>query len=245
MARRKKPEAPGPKDNEDRWLLTYADMITLLMVFFVVMYALSKVETTKFQELSESLSVAFNGMPGIQAEGAGGHSASRTLTPLRAAPGTGLSPRPAKKSTPFMERATSTLQTQINTGAIRLNTEARGVVLGLSGDVFFREGQSALNPDALATLTQVAELLRDLPQPVVVEGYTDSTPLDPKSPFGSNLGLSAARAVSVAEALELLGLSPDRVSAAGYGDSHPLRSNDTPEGRAYNRRVDILIRFDE
>jgi chemotaxis protein MotB len=245
MARKKRQGEPEKPENEERWLLTYSDMITLLMTFFVVMYAMSRVEQTKFEALSESLSAAFAGMPGIQAEGAGGHSLSPTGTPLRAAPGTGLSPKPAKKSTPFMERATSTLQTQIQTGAIRMDTEARGIVLGLSGDVFFRVGQSTLNSDALSMLTQVAELLRDLPQPIVVEGFTDSTPLDPGSPFGSNLGLSAARAVSVAEALELLGLPADRVSAAGYGDAKPLRSNDTPEGRAYNRRVDILIRFDE
>jgi chemotaxis protein MotB len=144
-----------------------------------------------------------------------------------------------------MERATSTLQSQINTGAIRIDTEARGIVLGLSGDVFFREGQPGLNPDSLAAMEQVAELLRGLPQPIVVEGFTDSTPLAPGSPFGSNLGLSAARAVSVAEALELLGLDKERVSATGYGDAKALRSNDTPEGRAFNRRVDILIRFDE
>jgi len=245
MARKKKAGEPEKPENEERWLLTYSDMITLLMTFFVVMYAMSRVETTKFEALSESLSAAFPGMPGIQAEGAGGHSLSRTNAPLRAAPGTGLSPKPAKKSTPFMERATSTLETQIRTGAIRVTTEARGVVLALSGDVFFREGQSTLNTDSVTMLTQVAELLRDIPQPVVVEGFTDSTPVDRGSSFGSNLGLSAARAVSVAEALQLLGLPADRVSAAGYGDAKPLRSNDTPEGRAYNRRVDILIRFEE
>ena len=126
-----------------------------------------------------------------------------------------------------------------------MTTEARGVVLALSGDVFFKEGQSSLNTDSISMLMQVAELLRDIPQPIVVEGFTDSTPVDRGSQFGSNLGLSASRAVSVAEALQLLGLPADRVSAAGYGDSKPLRSNDTPEGRAYNRRVDILIRFEE
>lgn len=245
MARKRKAGEPEKPENEERWLLTYSDMITLLMTFFVVMYAMSRVETTKYEALSESLSTAFSGMPGIQAEGAGGHSLSRTNTPLRSAPGTGLSPKPARKSTPFMERATSTLQTSIRSGAIRVITEARGVVVALSGDVFFAEGQAKLNPDTVIMLTQVAELLRDIPEPVVVEGFTDSTPVDRDSDFGSNLGLSAARAVSVAEALQLLGLPADRVSAAGYGDALPLRSNDSPEGRAYNRRVDILIKFEE
>lgn len=243
MARKKRAPEPEPFENEERWLLTYSDMITLLMVFFVVMYALSSVSKTKYEALAQSLSTAFNGMPGIQAEGAGGHSLSRTDAPLRAAPGTGLSPRQAKRTTPFMERATSTLSAQINTGAIRVITEARGIVLALSGDFFFREGQASLSPEALASLETVAELLRDVTQPIVVEGHTDSIPVARGSAWASNLGLSASRAVSVAEALELLGLPADRVSATGFGDSRPLRSNETPEGRAYNRRVDILINY--
>jgi chemotaxis protein MotB len=245
MARKKRPEEPEKPENAERYMLTYSDMITLLMTFFIVLYAMSSVSAAKYQQVAESLSAAFSGMPGIQAEGAGGHSLSRTNAPLRAAPGTGLSPKHSKKSTPFMERATSTLQTQINTGTIRLNTEARGVVLGLSGDIFFREGGAALSQDALASLEPVAELLSGLSEPIVVEGFTDATPVDKGSQFGSNLGLSSARAVAVAEALELLGVSKDRVSATGFGDAKPLRSNDSPEGRAYNRRVDILIVFDE
>lgn len=245
MARKKRKEEPEKPENSERWLLTYADLITLMMAFFVVMYAISNTETKKFEAVAESLSTAFSGMPGIQAEGSGGYALISTNSSLRSAPGTGLSPRASKKATPFIQRATSTLQSGINTGTIRINTEARGVVVGLAGDIFFREGQSGLNPEALAILEEVASLLRDISLPIVVEGYTDDTPVDKTSLYGSNLGLSAARAVAVAEALELLGLSKERVSAAGYGDANPLRSNDSPEGRAYNRRVDILIRFEE
>lgn len=245
MARKKKPEEPEKPENAERYLLTYSDMITLLMTFFVVMYAMSNTSAAKYEALSESLSVAFSGMPGIQAQGSGGFAFFNRNATLRSAPGTGLSPKASKKTTPFMERATSTLKVQIETGEVRLNTEARGVVVALSGDVFFREGEASLNSEALATLEPVAELLRNVSQPIVVEGFSDNTPMDPGSRFNSNLGLSSARAVAVAEALELLGVPKESVSAAGYGDAHPLRSNDTPEGRAYNRRVDILIRFDE
>lgn len=244
MARKKRPEEPEKPENTERYMLTYSDMITLLMTFFIVLYAMSSTNATKYEALAQSLSTAMPGMPGIQAEGGGGHSLARTDAALRAAPGTGLSPRRAKRATPFMERATSTLSTSINTGSIRVITEARGVVLALSGDVFFREGQSSLNSDALGTLEAVAGLLRDTSQPIVVEGHTDATPVGRGEAWSSNLGLSAARAVSVAEALELLGLPAERVSATGFGDSKPLRANDSPEGRAYNRRVDILIRFD-
>lgn len=242
--RKKRQEEPEKPQNQERWLLTYADMITLLMTFFVVMYALSKIETNKFSALAESLQEAFN-MPGIQLEsGQGGHSQSPTDALLRPPPGTGLSPRPSSIRDPFIERARSTLATEIKTGAVRMNTEARGVVLALSGDVNFREGSANLEPSAMRIMEKVADLVRGMPNPIVVEGHTDNTPVAPGSRFDSNLMLSAARAVSVAQALELLDVPKDRLSATGYGDAKPAQPNNTPEGRAYNRRVDILIRFD-
>jgi chemotaxis protein MotB len=242
--RPKRKEEPEKPQNAERWLLTYADMITLLMVFFVVMYALSKVEATKFNALAESLSSAFN-MPGIQLEsGQGGHSYSPTDAPLRPPPGTGLAPKQSSKRDPFIEKARSTLASDIKTGAIHVSTEARGIVLALSGDVFFKEGSATLNEDAINMLERVAELIVPLPNPIAVEGHSDNTPTPRGDRLGSNLMLSAARAVSVAQTLELLNLPKERVSATGYGDAKPARPNDTPEGRAQNRRVEILIRFD-
>lgn len=242
-ARKPRQEEPEKPQNHERYLLTYADMITLLMTFFVVMYAMSQVETTKYTAMSESLMEAFN-MPGVQAEeGKGGHSLSPTDSSLKPPPGTGLSPKKESTKNPFSERARSTLKTDINTGAVRVNTEARGIVVALAGDFFFEQGSATLGAGAVPVLTKIAELARDLPNPVVVEGHTDAAPMPRNDRFSSNLMLSAARAVNVAETLELLGLDPARVSAAGYGDSKPARSNDSPEGRAYNRRVEILFQF--
>jgi len=241
---RKKKEEPEKPQNAERWLLTYSDMITLLMVLFVVLYAMSKVETTKFNALAESLSTAFN-MPGVQAnDGQGGHSLSPTDAILTPPPGTGLSPKNSSKRDRFQEKAKSTLSTSIRTGAIQVNTEARGIVLALAGDTFFKVGSATLEEGAIGTLSTVAELLRSLPNPIGVEGHSDNTLMTRGDPMGSNLMLSAARAVSVTEALELLDLPKERLSATGFGDAKPARPNDTPEGRAYNRRVEILIRFD-
>jgi chemotaxis protein MotB len=241
--RKKKEEADKP-ENEERWLLTYSDMITLLMVLFVVLYAQSKVDIVKFNALAESLSNAFS-MPGVQArEGEGGHSLSPTNATLAPPPGTGLSPKVSPKRDPFQEKARSTLATEIRTGSIRMSTEARGIVLALAGDSFFRSGSANLEEGAITTLSKVAELLRGLPNPIAVEGHTDDSPMARDDPLGSNLMLSAARAVAVTEALELLDIPKERLSATGFGDTKPARPNDTPEGRAYNRRVEILIRFD-
>jgi chemotaxis protein MotB len=242
--RKKMPEAE-PHENSERYMLTYSDMITLLMTLFVVLFAQSKQDTAKFNALAESLSAAFSSVSGVQLrEGEGGHSLSPTEATLKPAPGTGLSPKHSSKRDNFLEKARSTLSTDIRTGNIHVSTEARGIVLALAGDNFFRAGSAKLEEGSMATLSKVTELLRDLPNPIAVEGHSDNTLMARDDPYGSNLMLSAARAVSVAEALELLDLPKERVSATGFGDAKPARPNDTPEGRAYNRRVEILIRFD-
>lgn len=242
--RKKMPEAE-PHENAERYMLTYSDMITLLMTLFVVLYAQSKVDTTKFNALSESLSEAFTQVSGVQArEGDGGHSLSPTDRVLKPAPGTGLSPKKSPKMDNFLEKARSTLTSEIKSGNIHVSTEARGIVLALAGDTFFRSGSARLEEGSLDTLSKVAELIRELPNPIAIEGHTDTTAVGRDESFDSNLMLSAARAVAVTEALELLDLPKERLSATGFGDSKPARPNDTPEGRAYNRRVEILIRFD-
>ena len=240
---KKKEEFEKPQ-NAERWLLTYSDMITLLMVLFVVLYAQSKVEVTKFNALAESLSNAFN-MPGVQSrDGEGGHSLSPTEAILTPPPGSGLSPKKSPKRDPFQEKARSTLASEIKTGTIRMTTEARGIVLALSGDSYFKSGSANLEEGSINTLSKVAELLRNLPNPLAVEGHSDNTLLAREDPMGTNLMLSAARAVAVTEALELLDIPKERLSATGFGDAKPRQPNDTPEHRAENRRVDILIRFD-
>jgi chemotaxis protein MotB len=244
VKRKAKIPEPEAHENAERYMLTYSDMITLLMTLFVVLYAQSKVDTVKFNALAESLSNAFS-MPGVQArEGEGGHSLSPTGAVLTPPPGTGLAPKKSPKRDPFQEKARSTLATEIRTGSIHMSTEARGIVLALAGDSFFKPGSASLEEDSVATLSKVAELLRGLPNPIAVEGHSDNTLMARSDPMGTNLMLSAARAVSVTEALELLDIPKERLSATGFGDAKPARPNDTPEGRAYNRRVEILIRFD-
>jgi chemotaxis protein MotB len=244
VKRPKRKEEPEKPQNAERWLLTYSDMITLLMVLFVILYSMSKVETTKFNALAESLSNAFS-MPGVQArDGEGGHSLSPTGAVLTPPPGTGLSPKKSSKRDNFSEKARSTLASDIRAGSILMSTEARGIVLALAGDTFFKVGSANLEEGAIATLSKVAELLRGLPNPIGVEGHSENTLMARGAPMGSTLMLSAARAVSVAEALELLDVPKERLSATGFGDAKPAKPNDSPEGRAYNRRVEILIRFD-
>jgi chemotaxis protein MotB len=242
--RQKRKEEEPPQDT-NRYMLTYSDMITLLMTLFVILFAQSKVDVAKYNALAESLSAAFSSVSGVQArEGEGGHSLTPTDLALKPAPGTGLSAKKSPRNDNFLEKARSTLSTEIKSGTIFMSTEARGIVLALSGDTFFKSGSSNLEPNSIDTLSKVAELIRDLPNPIAVEGHTDTTGVGSGEAYTSNLMLSAARAVAVTEALELLDIPKERLSATGFGDAKPARPNDTPEGRAYNRRVEILIRYD-
>lgn len=244
---KKKPKLPEPEkeENLERYLLTYSDMITLLMTLFVILYAMAKVDTAKFNALAESLSAAFSSVSGVQLrEGLGGHAIFSTDSTLKPAPGTGLSPKAGSIRDNFLQRATSTLQTSIKTGRIQVNTEARGIVLALAGDTFFRPASAQLEQGAIESLATIADLIRDLPNPISVEGHSDSMPTARGDRYESNLMLSAARAVTVAETLELLDVPKERLSATGFGDTKPMRPNSTPEGRAANRRVEILIRFE-
>ncbi len=244
---KRKPKVPEPEPEEklERYMLTYSDMITLLMTLFVILYAMAKVDTAKFNALAESLSEAFTGVSGVQlGEGEGGHAIYSSDTALKPAPGTGLSPKLSSIRDNFLEKATSTLRTSIKTGRVQVNTEARGIVLALAGDTFFRSASAQLDEGAIDSIAQIAELIRDLPNPIAVEGHSDSMPTARGDRYESNLMLSAARAVTVAETLELLDVPKERLSATGFGDAKPMKPNDTPEGRAANRRVEILIRFE-
>jgi chemotaxis protein MotB len=244
---KRKPKVPEPEPEEklERYMLTYSDMITLLMTLFVILYAMAKVDTAKYNALAESLSEAFSSVSGVQIrEGDGGHSLSALDTTLKPAPGTGLSPKVSSKKDNFLEKARSTLDTSIKTGKIHVSTEARGIVLALAGDTYFKPASAELDEGAVDTLAQIAALLRDLPNPLAVEGHSDNMPTSRGDRYESNLMLSAARAVAVAETLELLDVPKERLSATGFGDAKPAQPNDTPEHRAENRRVEILIRFD-
>jgi chemotaxis protein MotB len=243
MARRKK-RVEWPHENLERWLLTYADMITLLMLFFIVLYAMSNVDTEKYKELSQALSSVFqggnftilfdqsaSGTPGIM-EGVqpGKQVESKKTGKVLGTGGTSS----------LMTQATSTLQNLIKSGRVKVIPTERGLAISLVSDFHFGVSSAELTPESIPVLQQVSDFLTQLPNAVVVEGHTDSAPVD-TTKWSSNWELSAKRALAVLTALEAYGVPDSRLSLAAYGDTRPLMSNDTPEGRAYNRRVDLLI----
>lgn len=231
--------------SHERWLVSYADFVTLLFAFFVVMYAVSTVNEGKYRVISDSLNAAFrhdrvvrppDSMP----------TAARVMTPV---------PRPAVKTGDPVRREqeqrllglagaiTDALRPLVQSGQVRLAQTANGLAVEINASVLFAPAQATLQADSAATLSTVAALLALVDNAVRVEGHTDSVPIA-GGPYPSNWELSSARASAVVRLFVASGVEPARLTAIGHADNRPVEPNDTAEGRARNRRVTLLILAD-
>ena len=247
MARKKKaPEA----ENHERWLISYADFITLLFAFFVVMFASSQTDKGKAQEVSDSVKKALDGekLSSIIAAVLGGSAdnVGKGNAMMRGPGGTKKSTEEKKAQkvaelVPSFQVLSEELKTEIASGRIKLNMEPRGLVVSFTQAALFPSGQDTISPDNYDALEKVAAAIAKIPNPVRLEGHTDSVPINTPR-FRSNWELSAARSIALLELFTgKFGLPRERLSIAGYADNAPLASNDTEEGRAKNRRVDVVI----
>ncbi len=233
--RRKRRTKTGAAGHE-RWLVSYADFITLLFAFFTSMYAISSVNEAKYKSFSGSLSTAFN-MP-VTAETAS--SGSRT--------GQGAASSMEPVSLRFQERFSTRYRSLAEAVSgvsgrygVRLVMDNDRVIIRLPGEALFRPARAELSPGAKDVLEAIAPSLKALRSEIRIEGHTDNVPIHNKR-FASNWDLSSARALSVLKFfVNEFDFDPSLVSAAGYGEFRPIASNDTPEGRRKNRRVDIVI----
>jgi len=239
--RRARAHAEGGHENSERWLITYADLITLLMVFFVVLYSMSKADTEKFQRISLSLEKAFNVdvLTATDAVSAGGDQ-SGALVVSMSQESTGASDAVVAEASRIRAQL-ETITTEGPAPDVAVIATKEGVVVRISGSFLFDSGRAELKPAAIPILDQLSKDLRGMSNDVRVDGHTDNIPVD--SPrYATNWELSTARAVTVARFLAEIGQVPaSRLGATGYGEFHPLGPNDTREQRALNRRVEIRI----
>jgi chemotaxis protein MotB len=252
VARKKK---PPEHENHERWLVSYADFITLLFAFFVVMFASSQTDKEKVKQISDAVSEALKdgksmsmGMPPKLATILGG-TVGDTGKGNAQMKGPGGAQKAAKESvedeaievTPSMKRITKDLEDEIKDGKVEVSMEPRGLVVSLKETAFFTSGEAVINVTSYPTLKKLADVLKDTNNPLHIEGHTDAQPIH-TARFKSNWELSAARSIAMMEALSTrFDVDRKRIAIVGYADNMPEASNDTPEGRAKNRRVDIVI----
>lgn len=242
MARKHKHEE---HENHERWLVSYADFITLLFAFFVVMYSVSRVDNKKLAKAASSVQWAlhYSGTGGVGAMPIFEGPPSEGGCAVNSGPSPTTNPAPKKlaenvrrkierRLKPFLqEKATSTVVVVAANGKINIR---------LSAARFFDAAQAALRPEALPVLDAIGDELKELGRPVRVEAHTDESPV--KGKFRNNWDLSAARAVTVVSLLEAGHHIPaEHLVAAGMGGSRPLMSNATPDGREANRRVELVV----
>lgn len=250
MARRR--PIPNP-ENHERWLVSYADFITLLFAFFVVMFASSQTDKARAKQVSDAVRKALSegrsiGVPPNVAKVLGGtvDDKGQGNAMMRGPGGARHSMKDAPPDSvielmPSLERLNNELATEISQGKLEVRLEPRGLVISLKQSAFFPSGTDAMDESNFPALKKLAEVIATLPNSIQLEGHTDSLPIH-NSRFKSNWELSCARAIAVLEAFcGTFQLSPARFSVVGRADTVPIDSNDTPEGRARNRRVDVVI----
>jgi chemotaxis protein MotB len=225
------------KDNAERWLLTYADLITLLLAFFVVLYSASTQDLKKFEAIAQSLRQAFS--TGV---------AMPTGSDSILDGGSGLNDLGFPQARD-LANITGELQefTEANglEGKVTVRTEPGAITISLTDNLLFDPASAELKPGSVLVLREVAGIIRGLPNQVRVEGHTDNIPLNTEQ-YASNWELSTSRAIAVLRYLvDVEGILPTRIFGAGYGEYQPIADNATPEGRAQNRRADIVIIYED
>ncbi len=240
---------PRSRVSQDRWLVSYADFITLLFGFFVVLYAFAKADQKKQAQVSQSIDSAFRSLgifpDALRQKGTNTDADGREAPaiPMNIVMGEDvLAPARVKSDLENMKRQLQqTLSNQVATHTVSIQMGRDGLVISLREAGFFDSGSATPKPQTIGTLRAIAASLRPTGYDLRIEGHTDNVPIH-TSAFDSNWELSTARATSIARLLlELDALPADRLSAAGYAEFHPVASNDTPEGRAQNRRVDLVV----
>lgn len=237
--------AEKEKDDSKRWLETYSDLVSNLLVFFILMFAFGQADLIRFKLLSNSLRVAFNGVS-VFAGGMGmgdGFDASGMEEPDTNLINFGSLP---SREYEYIKVSTSLTEHARESGLgdqIAVNVGEEGIYISLSSALLFPSGSTELGEDGKKTLDKIATLLNTLTNDIRVQAHTDDTATS--SPvFSTNWELSSARAVSVVRYLSDVGeIAPARLSAVGLAQYHPLYPNDTPAHRAMNRRADILILY--
>ena len=235
---RKRRELPGPSGQE--WLVTYSDMVTLMLCFFVIMFNPDESTTAQIQQIGVSMRTG----------GLGALTGGLTLSSGRSADlGNTIMALPSmergRSLGTAMRNAVSIFSPEIRSNKIRVTQDERGLVITLASDAFFGPASARINMEQTReTLLRLGAFLASNElegRKFRIEGHTDSVAIDPAGPWESNWELSVMRSINVLHYLSDVGIDEKRFQVAGFSDTVPIATNETPQGQAYNRRVDIII----
>lgn len=230
----------GGEGNSERWLISYADFITLLMVLFVVLYSMSQVDVRRLKVLAESLRTAFSGGGAVKVidpaigQGVGGGESAPDVVTLEDMP------RRPLETLDVASRMSEMLRAHALGGEVSIVTNIEGLLISMSEKILFVPGTAELLPEAYPVLDSVAEMAANLDNDIRVVGHASSQPPS-DTRLNNNWELSVIRAVRIIDYLVAAGVAPERLTAAGQGDLHPIFPNDSPEHIAKNNRADVII----
>lgn len=242
MARKQKHEE---HENLERWLVSYADFITLMFALFVVLYALSSINTSKYKALAESIRASFTFEP-TPANLPKPQSTSMGVAPVQIVaqkPDLAAAEEMHRQRETMKEIASSVqeaLQSLAKEGKVKVTELAQGISIEINASILFDTAKADLHKESIEALSAVAKVLAPYDHQVQIEGHTDNLPIR-SAVFPSNWELSAARAGSVIRLFESNGVAGSRMVAVGYADKRPIAPNETEADRAHNRRVNIMV----
>jgi chemotaxis protein MotB len=230
---RKQPRQHG---NHDRWLVSYADFMTLLFAFFVVLYASSEVDKSKMANLSSAITAGFSSL-GVGA----GQGGAPVVIPGTIPPAFNHPANPQESAESIRKKLETDLAVELANRTVSIRQTPEGLVLSLRELGFFESGAAAMRASSMDTFDRIGAVLASVGSNLRIEGHTDNVPIH-TAQFQSNWELSTARATEIIRLfLTREGINPQRLSAAGYAEYHPVADNGTEDGRRLNRRVDIVI----
>ncbi len=239
----------GEPENHERWMVSYADFITLLFAFFVVMFASTQSDKLKAKEVSDSVREALeHGQFSAAISTVLGRGKQQDSRPPvnsgRADPSKNpltKPPQPPADLAKSLARLQNGLEAELHAGKIGIRLEGRGLIISLREAAFFASGDDSVAAASIPILAKVAAELQESSNPLRLEGYTDAVPIH-NSRFRSNWELSTARSIAMLEMLrQRFQIAPERMAVVGYAENAPVDTNETEEGRAHNRRVDLVV----
>lgn len=235
--------------NMERWLISYADFITLLFILFIILFSFSQIDIAKYKKVAGSLASEFSGggNPVMEFKGQGmgekGNNETESSNNINTPDNSGKSPSQIEDETlaNLAESIHDYGQEKGIDANLSFKTDERGLHISITGTVLYNDASASLTPQSKEFIRVIFEKLKALPNQILIEGHTDNRPISTTG-FPSNWELSAARSINLVRYLiEEYGFDPHRLSSAAYGEYRPIATNDTPEGQAENRRVEIII----